>query len=115
MTRPERAYLNNPSEPQRRSPLRRIIIIGTALAVLGATGAALAASNFNTYSGSNLAIDKGAGSKSKPVPLGEKVTLKAGAVAAGNRAAPLKNIKFTIYGVKLDQGKLPVCTDALIL
>jgi hypothetical protein len=34
---------------------------------------------------------------------------------AGDRAAPLYNIKVTIYGVKLDAGKLPVCTDAKIL
>ena len=41
-------------------------------------------------------------------------TLKASA-ASGERAAPLTNIKTTLYGVKLDAGKLPVCTDAKIL
>jgi hypothetical protein len=42
-----------------------------------------------------------------------RVTLKASA-PAGDRAAPLTNIKFTILGVRLDVGRLPVCTDALI-
>jgi len=88
--------------------LRRIITIGTALAVLGA-GAALAASNFNTYSGSNLAFPGSAKA------LGEKVTLKAGSTQSGDRAAPLVHIKFTIYGVKLDVGKLPACSDAKVL
>ena len=41
-------------------------------------------------------------------------TLKVGA-PTGQRAAPLTNIKTTLYGVKLDAGKLPVCTDAKIL
>lgn len=88
--------------------MRRIIIIGTALAVLGAAAVALAA-NFNNYSGSNLAISRGVHG-----PLGMLETLKATA-PAGQRAAPLYNIKFTIYGVKLDAGKLPVCTDAMVL
>jgi hypothetical protein len=33
---------------------------------------------------------------------------------SGERAAPLTDTKLTIYGVKLDTGKLPVCTDAMI-
>ena len=41
-------------------------------------------------------------------------TLKASA-PSGQRAAPLTDIKTTLYGVKLDAGKLPVCTDAKIL
>ena len=93
--------------------MRRIIIIGTALAALGVAGAAFAASNFNNYAGSKLAFSKGAGSKAKPVALSMVETLKAGA-PAGDRAAPLTHIKITIYGVKLDVGKLPVCTDSLI-
>jgi hypothetical protein len=42
-----------------------------------------------------------------------KETLKANA-PAGDRAAPLTDIKLTIYGVKLDAGKLPVCSDTKI-
>ncbi|HUZ28428.1 MAG TPA: hypothetical protein VMU90_04250 [Solirubrobacteraceae bacterium] len=86
--------------------MRRIIIIGTALAVLGVSAAAYAASNFNNYSGSKLAISKGS-------KLGMVEKLKAGA-PTGDRAAPLINIKVKIAKVKLDAGKLPVCTDAKI-
>jgi hypothetical protein len=88
--------------------LRRVIIIGTAVAVL--VGAAAAYANFNTYTGSKLAITKGGKGKA----LGMVQTLKASA-PAGDRAAPLSDVKLKIYGVKLDAGKLPVCSDALIL
>jgi hypothetical protein len=86
-------------------------MIGTAVAVL--VGAAAAYAAYNTYNGSKLAISKGAGTAKKPVALGMVETLKANA-PAGGRAAPLTNIKVTIYGVKMDVGKLPVCTDAKI-
>jgi hypothetical protein len=91
--------------------LRRIIIIGTALAVLGAATIAYAAADQNTYAGSGLAISKGSG---KNAPLSMVETLKAANKTAGNRAAALTNIKVKIAGVKLDVGKLPVCTDAKI-
>ena len=87
--------------------MRRIIIIGTALVVLGAAGAAFAA-NFNNYNGSKLAISANKG------PLSMVETLKANA-PPGQRAAPLIRIVVKISGVKLDVGKLPVCTDSLIL
>ena len=87
--------------------MRRLVIIGTAVAVLVGAAAAYAAA-FNNYNGSGLAIGSG---KTKPLSMVE--TLKANA-PAGNRAAPLTNIKLTIYGVKLDVGKLPVCNDAKI-
>jgi len=91
-----------------------MIIIGTAVAMLATAAAALAASKFNNYSGSKLVIAPAkAGSKAKPVGLGMTEVLKAGA-PAGDRAAPLVNIKVTIYGVRLDAGKLPVCSDAKI-
>ena len=93
--------------------MRRLVTIGTALAVLGAAAAAYAATHFNNYNGSKLAISKGAGTKAKPVALGMVETLNVNA-PPGDRAAPLTDIKLTIYGVKLDVGKLPVCTDAKI-
>jgi len=83
-------------------------MIGTAVAVLGTAAAAYAATNFNNYSGSGLAFS---GSKSA---LAMVESLKAGA-PAGDRAAPLTDIKVKIQGVKLDVGKLPVCTDSKIL
>lgn len=87
--------------------MRRIIIIGTAVAALGAASAAYAA--FNNYNGSGLTISKG--HSNTPLSMVEKLQANA---PSGDRAAPLKNIKVTIYGVKLDVGKLPVCSDSKI-
>ena len=93
--------------------MRRIVIIGTALAVLVGAGAAYAAS-FNSYSGSGLGFTSGpAGSPAHPKAVGMTEHLVANA-PSGERAAPLTDTKLTIYGVKLDSGKLPVCTDAMI-
>jgi hypothetical protein len=93
--------------------LRRLVIIGTALAVLGATAAAYAATHFNSYTSSKLAVTKGAGSAAKPSGLAMQETLKV-TTSNGERAAPLTDIKIKIFGVKLDVGKLPVCTDSMI-
>jgi hypothetical protein len=88
------------------------VIIGTALAVLVGAGAAYA--SFNGYSGSALTLaPTGAGSPAHPKAVGMTERLAANA-PSGDRAAPLTHIKLTIYGVKLDAGKLPVCNDALI-
>jgi hypothetical protein len=85
--------------------LRRIIIIGTAVAVL--VGAAVAyAADFNNYSGSKLAF-------SGKTTLGMVETLKANA-PQGDRAAPLTDIKVTIYGATLNGAKFPKCTDSMI-
>ena len=92
--------------------MKRIVIVGTALAVLVGATAAYAA--YNNYAGTTTKVSKGVGSKKKPVRLSMVQTLKAGA-PTGERAAPLTSIKTTLYGVKLDAGKLPVCTDAKIL
>jgi len=92
--------------------LKRIVIVGTALAVL--VGAAAAYAAYNNYAGTTAKVSKGVGSKRKPVGLSMVQTLKVSA-PTGQRAAPLTNIKTTLYGVKLDAGKLPVCTDAKIL
>ena len=93
--------------------MRRLVTIGTAVAVLIGAGAAYAATHFNSYSGSSLSITKGAGSPAKPVGLSMVENLKAAGMN-GERAAPLTDIKVTIYGVKLDVGKLPTCSDAKI-
>lgn len=92
--------------------MRRIIIIGTAVAVLVGATAAYAA--FNNYQGTSLAFHPNhAGSTKHPVGLGMTEKLQANA-PAGDRAAPLFNIKLKIYGVKLDAGNLPTCSDAKI-
>jgi hypothetical protein len=81
--------------------LRRIVIIGTALAVLGAAATALAAAQFNTYTAKLTVSPAKAGSAKKPVPVGMKQTLTAKGTN-GNRAAPLTDLKSTIYGIKFD-------------
>ena len=92
--------------------MRRIVIIGTAVAVL--VGAAAAYAAFNNYQGTKLTFQpKVAGTANRPVAMGMVEHLQANA-PAGDRAAPLFNIKVVIYGVKLDAGKLPVCSDAKI-
>lgn len=89
---------------------RVIITIAVGVAMLGTAGAAFAASGYNNYAGSKLVIVPAkAGTKAKPVGLAMTQILKVSA-PTGMRAGPLTDIKFKIYGVKLDVGKLPVCT-----
>jgi len=93
--------------------MRRIVIVGTAVAVLVGAGAAYAAF-YNGYTGSKLTFaPKVAGSKAHPVAIKETEYLTATA-PAGDRAAPLTDIRITIYGVKTRGGKLPKCTGAQI-
>src|SRR4051794_439888 len=72
-----------PLEEPRGNPkgdsLKRIVIIGTALAVLVGAAAALAA-NFNNYNGSKLAFaPKGAGTAKAPKIVSMTETLQANA------------------------------------
>jgi hypothetical protein len=94
--------------------LRRIIIIGTALAVLGAATAAIAATQLNSYTAGFGFSPSKAGTKSKPVPVGFTQSLGAKSLTAGNRAAPLVDIKTTIYGLTANAGAFPICTDKQI-
>ena len=88
--------------------MRRIIILGTAIAVLvGASVAAAAA--LNTYTAGLKFSPSKAGSASKPVPLQFTETYNAASLTAGNRAAPLVDIKTTIYGVKGNPKPFPIC------
>ncbi|MGE5617507.1 MAG: hypothetical protein ACM3UX_01070 [Candidatus Woesearchaeota archaeon] len=94
--------------------MRRLAIVGTAVAFL--VGAAAAYATFyNSYNGSKLHFaPKVAGSKAHPAPVGLTEVLKAGSTSSGDRAAPLKDVKITVYGVVSNGGKLPVCTDKMI-
>jgi len=94
--------------------LRRIIIIGTALAVLAAAATAIAATQLNSYTASFSFSPSKAGTSSKPVPVGYRDTLGAASTTPGNRAAPLVDIKTTIYGVQSNAGKFPTCSAAQI-
>jgi hypothetical protein len=88
------------------------VIIGTAVAVL--VGAAAAYAAFNNYNGSKLAFaPKGAGSAKSPKIVNMTQTLQANA-PAGDRAAPLKNIKLIVYGVRTNGNLFPTCTDKQI-
>jgi hypothetical protein len=82
-------------------------------ALVGATAAYAAFSN--SYSGSKLNYaPKVAGSKAHPIPVGETEVLKASNTTSGDRAAPLTDIKTTVYGIRGNGAKLPKCTDAMI-
>jgi hypothetical protein len=81
--------------------LRRIVISVTAVVVLGAAAVAVAAAPFNTYTAKMSFSPGKAGSASKPVGTSVTETLTA-AGTNGNRAAPLTDLKSTIYGLKFD-------------
>ncbi len=94
--------------------MRRIVIIGTALAVLlAAVSAYAAASGANTYTAKLSFSPSRAGSRSKPSPLAfvENYAAKG---ASGNRAAPLVDIKTTIYGMVSNAKYFPTCSAAKI-
>jgi hypothetical protein len=89
--------------------LRRIIIIGTAIAALA--GAAIAyGATLNNYTANLKFSSSKAGSPSKPVSIGYSETLTASNATAGLVAAPLINIKTTIYGVRSNLNKFPTCS-----
>jgi len=91
--------------------LRRIIIIGVALASL--IGAGVAYAELNTYTAS-FTFSGSAGTAAKPSPTGFKEVLTAKSTTNGNRAAPLVNLKTKIYGLKMDQNDFPTCSQAKI-
>lgn len=95
--------------------MRRIIIIGTALAVLGGGAAAWASSSDpNTYSGSISVSPKKAGSAKKPVALSWTQTINASSKSSSTNAAPLTDIKTWIYGFKVDTKLAPTCSSSKI-
>jgi hypothetical protein len=82
-------------------------------ALIAATAAYAAFSN--KYNGSKLNFaPKVAGSTAHPVAVGETEVLKAANTTNGDRAAPLTDIKVTVYGIRGNGGKLPKCTDSQI-
>jgi hypothetical protein len=89
--------------------LRRIVLIATAVGLLGAAGAAFAATQINTYTAAIKFTSKAAGTAKKPVPIGYTVDLGANGTN-GNRTAILQDIKTKIYGVVADQKDFPTCS-----
>jgi hypothetical protein len=98
--------------PKEGRRLRRIIIIGTALAVL--VGASVAYAALNTYT-AKLTFSGKAGSKKSPAPLTVVENLAAANATAGSRAAPLVDIKTTIYGAVANPKPFPTCSNTKIL
>ncbi len=93
--------------------MRRIIILGTAVTVLITASVAVAAS-INTY-GANLGFKPTkAGTKHKPVPVGFTETLTANNATSGSRAAPLTDIKTSIYGLTSNAKYFPSCNGTKI-
>ncbi|MGO9974076.1 MAG: hypothetical protein ACLPZR_12595 [Solirubrobacteraceae bacterium] len=87
--------------------MRRILVIVTALVVLGAAATAYAA--INTYQSTVIPTSTTAGSVSNPVPIGYTQNISA-AGTNGNRTAVLTNITTKIYGVKADGKDFPTCS-----
>ena len=94
--------------------MRRIIIIGTALAVLAGASAAFAAGALNSYTAAFSFSPTKAGSPSSPVPVGFSQSLGASSTTPGNRAAPLVDIKTTIYGLTSNAKDFPTCKATTI-
>jgi hypothetical protein len=89
--------------------VRRTIIIGTAIAVLVGASAAFAASGFNAYTAKFTFTSTKAGSAKSPVPVGFTQVYTAKGLN-GNRAAPLTDLKTSIYGVVSNAKKFPTCS-----
>jgi hypothetical protein len=95
--------------------LRRFIIIGAMAAVLVGTAAAYAATALNHYTAKITFSSSKPGTPAKPVPLNYVETLTAANVTAGKVAAPLIDIKTTIYGMVANLKPFKTCTFAKIL
>jgi hypothetical protein len=93
--------------------LRRIIILGTAVTVLLAVSVAVAvaatSASTNTYTAGFSFKPNKAGSKHKPVPVSFVETLGAANATAGDRAAPLTDIKTSVYGMVSNAKHFPTC------
>jgi hypothetical protein len=88
-------------------------MIASAIAMLVVAASAYAAFT-NTY-GARVSVSGKAGTKSKPVPIGETLNLTAANALGGvTRAAPLIDIDTKIYGLVSNGGKFPVCGSATI-
>ncbi len=96
--------------------MRRIIIATAALAALVVAGVATATTTttFNSYGGSLTAAPKVAGSTAKPSPAGLTEVLAAASAQTGLNAAPLTDVKWTIYGLKVDSKDFPTCSAVSI-
>lgn len=90
--------------------MRRIIIIGTALAVLVGAASAFAATTLNTYEATHPVSPNKAGSSKSPVTVSvtDKYTVQS--AVNGLRAAPPTEIKLRIYGLVSNGKYFPTCS-----
>lgn len=93
--------------------MRRIVIISTALAVLGGVAAAYAAGGFNKYAIAFKFNPSKAGSPSKPVPVSYTQDF-AVTGTGGNRTAVLLNVTTRVSGLKDDLKDFPTCSPTVI-
>ncbi|HYB27795.1 MAG TPA: hypothetical protein VEF89_14345 [Solirubrobacteraceae bacterium] len=94
--------------------MRRLVVMATALAVLvGAVSAYAASSGFNTYTAKLSFSPNKAGSSTAPSALGWTEVLGANGTA-GNRTAPLTDIKTTFYGLTSNGKDFPTCSLSTI-
>lgn len=94
--------------------MRRIIIIGTAAAVLIAASVADAAP-LNKYTASFSFSGGKNGTPSKPKPIGFVRRFGVSSTTPGNRAAPVVEIKTSIDGIKSNASHFATCSSAQIL
>jgi hypothetical protein len=90
------------------------VILGTAVAVLAGAGVAYAATPLNNYTAKLSFTSSKAGTVKKPAPTGYTETLTAMNTQSGLVAAPLIDIKTTIYGLKADLKDFPTCSATKI-
>lgn len=95
--------------------MRRFIIIGTALAVLAGAAVGYAATTLNKYSAKVSVSPSKPGTKAKPVTVGVSENLSAANATAGKVAAPLVELKTSIYGLISNANKFPTCSSSKIL
>ena len=84
------------------------------MAMLASASAAYAAGD-NNYAGTAFSFSKGAGTKSHPVGVSFKETLKAKNNDATKAAAVLTNIKTKIYGLVNNGQYFPTCSGSKML
>ena len=94
--------------------MKRIALIATAVAMLIAATAAFAATPVNTYTATYNFSPGSSGTAKKPVKTSFKQVIKVTPGTPGNRAGVLKDIKTTIYGLKVDGKDFPTCPASKI-
>jgi hypothetical protein len=90
--------------------LRRKLIICTALVVVLVGASVAYAATLNNYTAKLTFTSTKAGTKAKPVPIGYTETLTAANATPGKVAAPLVDIKTTMYGVVSNLKDFPTCS-----